>query len=71
MGYVSGYGECIGCKRLFHFNPVRVPSIRINGVLEPICQGCVALANPRRRANGLAEIVPATDAYEACEESEI
>lgn len=71
MGYAQAYGNCIGCKRLFAFNPVHVPSIRINGVLEPICLNCVNAANPKRKANGLPEIVPLPDAYDACEEGEL
>jgi len=30
MGYMSVLGDCFGCGRHFHFNPFRVPSIRIN-----------------------------------------
>jgi hypothetical protein len=71
MGYALCHARCIGCQRLFAFNPVRVPSIRIDGVREPICQACVDRANPRRIANGLAPIIPAPDAYEACDESEL
>ena len=36
-GYVTGYGDCIVCARPFTFNPVRVPSITVNGEREPIC----------------------------------
>lgn len=71
MGYALCYGACCGCKRIFAFNPVRVPSCIINGSREPICQNCVVVANPRRIANGLEPIVPAPDAYDACEEGEL
>ena len=72
MGYVTGYGECIGCKKLFHFNPVWVPSISIDGrPREPICANRVARVNPMRTKNGLPLIVPHPEAYEACEESEL
>jgi hypothetical protein len=71
MGYALCHGACIGCGRIFAFNPVRVPSIRIKGSREPICENCVRIANPRRIANGLEPIVPAPDAYDACEESEL
>lgn len=71
MGYVSGISPCYGCKRVFHYNPMRVPSITINGSREPICQDCVTRVNPVRIANGLEPIVPFPDAYDACDESEL
>jgi len=71
MGYVTAMAPCIGCGALFSFNPVRVPSLFVNGQREPICRSCVDRVNPGRKANGLAPIVPHHDAYEACDESEI
>jgi hypothetical protein len=71
MGYALATGTCYGCGRVFSFNPVRVPSIPIDGVRKPICRECVERANPRRVANGLEPIVPAHDAYDACDESEL
>jgi Fe-S-cluster-containing dehydrogenase component len=71
MGVAFAMAPCIGCGATFTFNPVRVPSIRINGSREPICRNCVARVNPIRRKNGLAEIVPLPDAYDACDESEM
>lgn len=70
MGFALCYGHCFGCGRLFHFNPVRVPSIPhpATGMREPICRTCVERVNPRRIANGLDPIVPLPDAYEAYEE---
>lgn len=71
MAYVTCMAPCIGCKRLFSFNPNLVPSITIEGVREPICQSCVDIANPKRIANGLAPIVPLPGAYEAADEAEV
>ena len=71
MGYVFATSACAGCKRLFSYNPVRVPSIRINGSREPICAACVERVNPTRLKNGLAPIVPLDGAYDACDETEI
>jgi hypothetical protein len=52
MGYAFCTGYCIGCKRLFSFNPVRVPSLPAHlsptGTREPICQACVDKANPKQ-----------------------
>lgn len=70
-GYAFCLGNCIGCGKRFTFNPVRVPSVTVNGSREPICLDCVNRANPRRIANGLEPIVPLPDAYEACPEEEL
>ena len=65
MGYVFALGPCVGCKQTFMFNPLSVPSVRVDGgPREPICAACVARWNPIRVANGLPPIVPAPDAYE-------
>ena len=71
MGYVMATSNCIGCGRLFSYNPMRVPSMTYKGSREPICAICVARVNPMRKKNGLPEIVPAPDAYEACDEGEL
>lgn len=71
MGYIQACSPCIGCKQIFFYNPMRVPSIAIDGVREPICINCVERINPQRIANGLEPIVPLPDAYEACDESEV
>jgi hypothetical protein len=71
MGYAIAYGQCFGCKKTFSFNPMRVPSINIGGTKEPICKTCVTLVNPIREKNGLPLIIPAADAYEACDEGEL
>lgn len=70
-GWAFAWGPCIACHAVFGFNPVRVPSLRWNGKLEPICASCVARINPRRIANGLPAIVPAEDAYEPVSEAEL
>jgi hypothetical protein len=69
--YALAYGACFGCNRIFSFNPMRVPSVVVNGSREPICIHCVTVANPRRIANGLEPIKPHPEAYEACEEGEL
>jgi Fe-S-cluster-containing dehydrogenase component len=69
-GVVFAYGACIGCHRMFWFNPFRVPSCIVDGTREPVCRECVARANPRRIANGLPPIVPLPGAYEPADESE-
>lgn len=69
MGYAMAMGPCIGCGRLFSFNPVAVPSAVVDGVREPICRDCVERANPIRIAKGLEPIVIRPDAYEPVEEN--
>jgi hypothetical protein len=71
MGYVFAIGTCCGCRGKFSFNPMKVPSIRIDGSREPICRTCVERANPQRIANGLEPIMFAADAYDACDEGEL
>jgi len=75
MGYAFCTSSCFGCGRIFSYNPMRVPSVPANisptGTREPICEACVERVNPLRIKNGLEPIVPAPDAYEACDESEL
>lgn len=71
MGWVSCLGACCICERNFTYNPLRVPSIRVRGTREPICEDCVRRANVIRKERGLDEIVPAPDAYEAIREKEL
>jgi len=72
MSYVFVTSQCFGCQRIFSYNPLRVPSYRdINGERQPICFDCVERVNPMRRRNGLRPIVPAPDAYDACDEDEL
>lgn len=71
MGYAMVFGPCVCCDRTFGMNPVRVPSIRINGVKEPICKDCIPRVNAMRRAKGTEEIVPHPEAYQSCDENEL
>jgi hypothetical protein len=68
MGVMMAMGPCIGCGRLFSFNPHRVPSLNVDGTREPICLACVERANPQRKANGLPPIVVLPGAYEPTSE---
>jgi len=71
MGFVFVTSPCIGCGRLFSYNPMRVPSVRIDNDRKPICAICVARANPEREKNGLPPILVLPGAYEACDESDM
>jgi hypothetical protein len=71
MGYVICTSACLGCGRVFSYNPVLVPSVTLRGTREPICGVCVERVNPMRIKNGLEPIVPLPGAYDACEEGEL
>ena len=70
MGYFFALSPCFGCGRPFVYHPQKVPSLLVNGVREPVCEDCVDRANPLRKQNGLAEIVPLPGAYEPGNEDE-
>jgi len=53
------------------FNPLRVPSILIEGEKEPVCRVCIEQANPERIKNGLPPIEIHPEAYEPCNENEL
>jgi hypothetical protein len=69
--WVLAQGACIHCGLSFSFNPVKVPSVRLNGQREPLCEECVNWANPQRVARGLPPIEVLPDAYTFCHESEL
>jgi len=71
MGYAICTSACYGCKRLFSYNPLRVPSLRIDGIKEPFCQDCISRANVARKTKGLDPLVPHPDAYSPCDEGEL
>ena len=64
MGYELCMGVCIACGRVFGFNPHRVPSVRVKGEREPVCQECIEVANAKRKAAGLPELKVLPGAYE-------
>jgi hypothetical protein len=67
VGFAFATGTCLGCNRLFTFNPVRVPSL--GG--HPICRECIEIVNKERPRRGLPPWPVPADAYEAVEESEL
>lgn len=70
-GYCIVHGRCFGCGQLFQFHPHKVPSIRVEGVRQPVCRTCIEKANPERIKNGLAPVVIMDGAYEPCPEEEL
>ena len=72
MGYALMLGPCVRCHRVFPFNPVRVPSVKVKGIKEPVCSGCHRWANTERKKLGLPPFSdPHPDAYRACPEEEL
>lgn len=71
MGFVLAMGSCVNCDRVFSFNPHKVPSVRLNGVRQPVCKECIEYVNPLRAAKGQPMFHVEPDAYEAIDESEL
>lgn len=71
-GFVLCTGQCIVCRGVFSYNPVRVPSTTVvTGKREPICQPCIRMLNSERQKRGLEAWPVAPDAYDACAEEEL
>jgi len=71
MGFCFAFSACAACRVPFSYNPISVPSVRINGVREPLCRGCVEGWNARRVAAGYEPHVIPDDAYEPVEEGRL
>jgi hypothetical protein len=71
MGYAIASGYCLLCRRVFSFNPVKVPSFRVNGTKEPVCAGCMDQVNVKRVELGVPAFEIPADAYEPCDEGEL
>jgi hypothetical protein len=71
MGYALVYGFCCICNQSMTFNPVHVPSVRIEDKREPVCKSCIEKANVVRKEKSLEPISLLPDAYDACDEAEL
>ena len=72
MGFVLATGQCLTCKALFSFNPLKVPSsTALTGEREPICKRCIEYINLRRIDKGLEPFPILAGAYDAADESEL
>ena len=71
MGYVFMLGMCVGCRKMISFNPNKVPSVRINGEKEPLCEECATQINKNRAKAGMEVCVIHKDAWEAIPEEEL
>ena len=57
------HSECLGCGKVFAYNPKHVPSLPVDGVKEPICLSCVETANQERSDKGVEPFVIHPNAY--------
>ena len=71
MGFAFLMATCISCGLPFTCNPLTVPSIRLKGVKEPVCKGCMDAVNARRERLGLTPFPILPDAYEAVDETKL
>lgn len=69
--FVAVMGTCVRCDRLFSFSATKVPSVKINGTRQPLCEQCVGVLNAERVKLGLPEISVLPGAYEADDEREV
>jgi hypothetical protein len=69
--YATVFGQCVACKKLFGFNPNRVPSFPIDGIREPICRECFNELNTRRIKQNMEAFPLHSDAYEPISSNEI
>lgn len=72
MGYAFLVCNCAGCGRMITCNPAKVPSVRVNGEKQAICQTCFNRWNQIHRISKGLEPVPLhPEAYQSCDENEL
>lgn len=69
--YAICFGCCCNCGQPFAFNPMRVPSIIIDGTREPVCRDCMDAVNAERKQLNMPLIPVAADAYDSCSAEEL
>ena len=65
------FTQCPCCHCGFACNPIRVPSITIDGVRVAICKNCFEFRQKYREANDLPRETYAADAYEPVNMEEV
>lgn len=71
-GYAFMLGSCAACAIPIMFHPHKVPSLRVNGVKQPICRACAERWNQIHRIDKGLEPVPIQEgAYEPFPEEEL
>lgn len=65
MGFMFMHGFCVGCQTPISFNPNFVPSVRVDGIREPLCKSCFKAWNIIHRIDkGLEPVTLHPQAYE-------
>jgi transposase-like protein len=67
-GFAFAVASCVGCNRLFSFNPASVPSVSLDGQQQPVCRSCVERINRNRARHHLPKIEPLPGTYEPLSE---
>lgn len=70
-GYALAYGTCLACRTTFGFNPLRVPSLTVDGDRKPVCSNCMGLVNQKRKKMGLPPHPVLPGAYDPAPISEL
>lgn len=65
---VFAIAACLGCNRMFSFDPMLVPSVLLAGVPQPVCKPCLDRVNGYRGQIGLPEIAAPPGAYQEDEQ---
>jgi len=68
MGVAQLLTPCINCGATFSCHPHKVPSIRVNGKKEPLCETC---AKRWIELHPEANFTIPEGAYESCNEDEL
>lgn len=63
-GYMFVIAECVACEAAITINPDCCPSLRVDGVRQPLCRGCFDRWNViHRTGKGLQPVALHPDAY--------
>jgi len=64
LAFMMVFGSCVNCGVFMGFNPEKVPSIRVNGIREPLCKKCFIKWNEIHRiSKGLEPMKISPEAY--------
>ena len=69
MAFLEVVGPCCVCQTVISCNPEFVPSVRIDGERQQVCEPCFRFLNNRRIENGLQPVKLHPEAYEPLEVS--
>jgi len=70
-GYVQALSHCVFCDGLFSYNPHKVPSVRVYGERQPVCESCMTWINAFRAQKDLKPLEILPGAYDPMPEEEL